>query len=85
MKTDATIAYTLNGQDVSFGPGVTLPATPADRPCFARWAKLATALFEKGEVKPLQVTNVGNLEDVPDALTKLMKGEHSEKMVASVP
>ena len=78
------IAYTLHGQDWRWIDGSVLPTTPQDRPCFARWAKLATDIFAKEEVKPLAVENAGTLEDVGGALDRLMNAQNKEKMVITV-
>ena len=84
VKTEPTIVYSLNGQNVPWPGGISIPTTPKDRPCFARWAKRATDLFAKGDIKPLAVENAGKLEDVGSALDRLMKGENKEKVVITV-
>ena len=78
------MAVTLHGRDWGRPDGTFVPTTPEDRPCFARWAKLATELFAKGRVKPLEVENTGSLEDMGSALDKLMRSENKEKLVITV-
>ena len=84
VKTETTIASTLHGKGWIKSDKIVVSTYHDERPSFVRWLKIATDLFAKGEVKPLEVEHAGKLEDIGKALEKLMKGENKEKLVLSV-
>lgn len=53
VRTRATLAYTLLGEDHSWGP-ITLKAHPQDRDLHVRWSKKITDLLARGQIKVLK-------------------------------
>lgn len=70
VKTEATLVYTALGTDQSFGPAA-FKSSPEDRANQVECAKVFTKLFAEGKLKPLEVTDVGDLETVEKGMKML--------------
>jgi len=83
VKTEATLAYTANGQDNSFGPA-EFKTSPEDRQNQVDSMKLTTKLFKEGKLKPIDVTDVGGLDTIQKGLDMLKNGENPTKLVHTI-
>ena len=57
VSTVTTLAYTMLGEDMSFGEDLTFKMDPGDRPLFVRWAKIIPELLRDGKIKVRKVTS----------------------------
>jgi hypothetical protein len=80
VKTESTLAYTALGADQSFGPAA-FKSSPEDRKNQVESAKLVTKLFADGQLKPLEVTDLGGLDTVEKGMEQLKSEQMSRQIV----
>jgi len=84
VKTEATLAYTANGEDHAFSDSGTFKTSAEDRALYAKWCVKSTEMFEKGELKPLEIEVLGGLGDVQKGFDLMKSGKHQTKIVYTV-
>ncbi|KZO99168.1 NAD(P)-binding protein [Calocera viscosa TUFC12733] len=83
VKTEFMLAYTALGRDVEMG-GSLVKSVPEHRALHVKWQKLVTGLLKEGKIKPLEVHEMGGLEDVQKGLDLMKNGQHPGKVVYKV-
>lgn len=70
VKTESTIVYTSLGDDQKFG-SASFKTSKEDRANLVESCKLATELFQDGKIKPLEVTDLGDINTVQKGMDML--------------
>lgn len=83
VKTESTLAYTVLGEDQSFGPAF-FPSSKEDREYCVKYCQFITKLFEQEKIRPLEVTDLGGIETIQKGLDQLKNGENKTKLVHTI-
>ncbi|CAD6588254.1 MAG: hypothetical protein CYPHOPRED_004324 [Cyphobasidiales sp. Tagirdzhanova-0007] len=83
VKTESTLSYTCLGQDQTWGP-LEFKTSKEDRANMVACCKLATKLFQEGKIRPLDVTDVGDIDKIQKGLDMLKNGENPTKLVHTI-
>lgn len=70
VKTESTLAYTVLGEDQSFGPAF-FPSSKEDRDYAVKYCEFIPKLWEQGKLRPLEVTDLGGIETIQKGLDQL--------------
>jgi len=83
VKTEFMLAYTALGKDVQMGEN-HVKSSPEHRALHVKWAKRIPELLKERKIKPLEVHELGGLEDVQKGFEMMKNGEHPGKLVYKV-
>ncbi|EJU01510.1 NADP-binding protein [Dacryopinax primogenitus] len=83
VKTEWMLAYTALGKDVQMGENL-VKSSPVHRALHVKWAKRIPGLLKNGTIKPLEVHEIGGLEDVQKGFEMMKNGQHPGKLVYKV-